>query len=147
VKASEGKTGRVFILRLEHNDAIPDCIESFALENHIVIAQVTIIGSIGNGEIVSGPRYSERMPPEPMLIPVDGAHEVVGIGVIAPDKQGKPALHLHAAAGRAGKTITGCLRAGVSTWVVGEVIICEIVGAEAKRVLDAKTGFDLLQVI
>jgi predicted DNA-binding protein with PD1-like motif len=147
MKTTEGKTGRVFIIRLEDNDAIPDCIEKFAEDNHIVTALVTIIGGIGKGEIVSGPRYTDKMPPEPMLIPVDGAHEVVGIGVIAPNEQAKPVLHLHAAAGRAGQTITGCLRSGVAAWLIGEVIVYEIVGAAVKRVLDKKTGFELLEVI
>lgn len=147
MKTTEGNIGRVFIIRLEDNDAIPDCIEKFAEDNHIVTALVTMIGGIGRGQIVSGPRYSDRMPPEPMLIPVDGAHEVIGIGVIAPDEQAKPVLHLHAAAGRAGQTITGCLRSGVATWLIGEVIIYEILGASARRMLDKKTGFDLLEVI
>lgn len=38
--------------------------------------------------------------------------------------RGQPKLHLHAALGRSGKTTTGCLRPGVKTWLVGEVIIC-----------------------
>jgi len=33
----------------------------------------------------------------------------------------------------------------VNTWIVGEVIICEIVGTNAARVLDKDTGFELLQ--
>jgi predicted DNA-binding protein with PD1-like motif len=63
------------------------------------------------------------MPPSPIFLPIDGAHEVVGTGVIATGEDGRPALHLHAALGRAGKTTTGCLRPGVKTWLVGEVII------------------------
>jgi len=143
---TQAKQGRIFVIRLEDNDAIPDCIEQFARDNHINMAQVTIIGGIHKGEIVSGPRYSDRMPPEPMLIPVDGAHEVVGLGLIAPNEQGNPILHLHAATGRAGKTVTGCLRSGVSTWLIGEVIIHEILGAAAKRIMDTASGFELLEV-
>jgi predicted DNA-binding protein with PD1-like motif len=80
-----------------------------------------------------------------MLLPVDGAHEVAGVGVIAPDEKGNTTLHIHAALGRSGQTMTGCLRPGVTTWLVGEAIICEIVGAKATRVKDAKSGFSLLQ--
>ena len=80
-----------------------------------------------------------------MLVPVEGAHEVVGAGVIASDEEGQPKLHLHAALGRSGQTTAGCLRPGVKTWLVGEVIICEILGVDSKRVLDEKSGFALLE--
>src|SRR4030042_5878072 len=95
-----------------------------------------MVGGIDAGEIVVGPRHSNEMPPDPMLLPVDGAHEAVGVGVLAPDEHGKPVLHMHAALGRSGTTMTGCLRPGVSTWLVGEVIIYEIVGANATRIRD-----------
>jgi len=145
MKACEGQLGRVFVIRLEDHDVIPTCIETFAEEKKISVGQVLVIGGIGSGQVVVGPRDSDEMPPEPMLLPVDGAHEVVGVGIIAPDEKGKPVLHIHAALGRAGKTTTGCLRPGVNTWIVGEVIICEIVGTNAARVLDKDTGFELLQ--
>jgi predicted DNA-binding protein with PD1-like motif len=32
MQASEGRLGRVFVLRLEDGDAIPDCIDDFVLE-------------------------------------------------------------------------------------------------------------------
>ena len=81
-----------------------------------------------------------------MLLPVDGAREVAGVGVLAPDAKGKPVLHIHASLGRAGQTLTGCLRPGVSTWLVGEAIIYEITGAKATRLPDKDSGFDLLEV-
>ncbi len=146
MKAAEGKIGRVFVLRLDDGDIVPDCIERFAAEKSIRCGHVVLIGGIGGGEVVSGPRKSDEMPPDPMLIPVDGAHEVVGAGIIAPDKDGRPGLHIHASLGRAGKTLTGCLRPGVSTWLVGEAIIYEILGADAKRLPDKDSGFDLMEV-
>ena len=85
------------------------------------------------------------MPPEPMLLPIDGAHEVAGVGVLAPGEDGKPVLHMHAALGRSGQTMTGCLRPGVTTWIVGEVILYEILGARVARIKDKKSGFALLQ--
>jgi predicted DNA-binding protein with PD1-like motif len=146
MKATEGQIGRIFILRLEDGDIVPGCIERFAGEKGIAAGQVILIGGIGGGEVVVGPRRSNEMPPEPMLLPLDGTHEVAGVGVLAPGDEGKPALHMHAALGRSGKTTTGCLRPGVSTWVVGEAIILEIVGVDAKRVMSEETGFDLLEV-
>jgi predicted DNA-binding protein with PD1-like motif len=146
MKASEGKIGRVFVVRLEDGDVVPDCLERFAAEKSIKAGHVVLIGGIGGGEVVAGPRKSDEMPPDPLYIPVDGAHEVVGLGIIAPDKDGKPVLHIHASLGRAGKTLTGCLRPGVSTWLVGEAIIYEITGTTAQRLPDKESGFDLMEV-
>jgi predicted DNA-binding protein with PD1-like motif len=145
MKATEGKIGRVFVIRLEDGDVIPECIEKFAKKNKVTMGHVILVGGIGGGQIVVGPRRSEQMPPEPMLLPVDGAHEVAGVGVIAPDEKGNPVLHIHAALGRSGQTMTGCLRPGVTTWLVGEAILYEIVGAKASRVKDARSGFSLLE--
>ena len=145
MKSCEGKIGRVFVIRLEDGDVIPECIERFAEQNHVSMGHVILVGGIGDGQIVVGPRHSEQMPPEPMLLPINGAHEVAGVGVIAPGEDGKPVLHIHAALGRSGQTMTGCLRPGVMTWVVGEVILYEIVSAKAIRVKDDKTGFSLLE--
>ncbi|MFC2001269.1 PPC domain-containing DNA-binding protein [Chloroflexota bacterium] len=146
MKASEGQIGRVFVIRLENNDVVPACLERFAAEKGIKVGHVILVGGVDCGEIVVGPRNSVEMPPTPMLLPVDGAHEVVGVGVLAPDKDGKPGLHIHASLGRSGQTLTGCLRPGVKTWLVGEAIIYEIVGANARRLPDEESGFNLLEV-
>jgi predicted DNA-binding protein with PD1-like motif len=145
MKATEGKIGRVFVTRLEDGDVIPECIERFARDKGVTMGHVILVGGIGGGQIVVGPRRSEQMPPEPMLLPVDGVHEIAGVGVLAPGEDGKPVLHIHASLGRSGQTMTGCLRPGVMTWIVAEAILYEIVGAKAMRVKDNKTGFSLLE--
>ena len=144
MKYSEGKMGRVFVIRLEDNDDLPGCIERFAAEHEITVGQAILVGGIGSGEIVSGPRKNKELPVDPMVVPVDGVHEVVGVGVLAPDGKGQPSLHIHAALGRAGRTTTGCLRMGAKTWLVGEVILYEILGADAARLPDKDSGFELL---
>ena len=145
MKASEGKLGRVFVIRLEDGDVLPKCIEKFAEDKGVSVGHAILVGGIGEGQIVVGPRYSHKMPPEPMLLPIDGAHEVAGVGVLAPGEDGKPVLHMHAALGRSGQTMTGCLRPGVTTWIVGEVILYEILGARVARIKDKESGFALLQ--
>jgi predicted DNA-binding protein with PD1-like motif len=145
MKASEGHIGRVFVIRLEDGDVVPECIEHFASENSVAVGHVILIGGIGQGQVVVGPRRSNERPPDPMLLPVDGAHEVVGVGVLAPGEDGKPVLHIHAALGRSGTTMTGCLRPGVKTWLVGEVILYEILGTNAARVRDKQSGLALLE--
>jgi len=146
MKACEGQIGRVFMIRLEDGDTVPACIERFAEENRVSAGHVILVGGIGSGEVVVGPRRSEERPPQPMLLPIDGAHEVVGVGILAPGEDGKPILHIHAALGRAGKTTSGCLRPGVKTWLVGEVILYEILGVDAVRIKDKDTGFELLEL-
>jgi predicted DNA-binding protein with PD1-like motif len=145
MKACEGRIGRVFVIRLEDGDVVPECIERFAEQQGVSVGQAILVGGIGGGDVVVGPRRSEERPPEPMLLPIDGAHEVVGVGVLAPGEDGKPALHIHAALGRAGQTMTGCLRHGVTTWLVGEVILYEILGAKVVRIQDKQSGFELLE--
>jgi len=145
MKACEGKVGRVFIIRLEDGDVVPGCIERFAEEHGVAVGQVILVGGVGGGEIVVGPQRSEEMPPQPMLLPVDGAHEVLAVGVLAPDEDGKSVLHIHGALGRSGQTMSGCLRPGVTTWLVGEVILYEILGVNVARVRDEDSGFNLLE--
>ncbi|MEE8469891.1 MAG: PPC domain-containing DNA-binding protein [Dehalococcoidia bacterium] len=147
MKACEGRIGRVFVIRLEDGDVVPGCIERFAEEKGVSVGHVILVGGIGEGEVVVGPRRSGERPPEPMLLPIDGAHEVAGVGVLAPGEDGKPVLHIHAALGRAGKTMTGCLRPGVTTWLVGEAILYEILGASMARIRDEESGFALLQPV
>ena len=143
--ATEGTIGRVFILRLEDGDLVPDCIEQFAADRGVTHGQVVLTGGIGAGEVIVGPRDSSARPPDPMRLPIDGAHEVAAVGVLAPDESGRPVLHIHGALGRSGQTLTGCLREGVKTWLVGEAVLCEIVGAAATRRMDPGSGFALLQ--
>jgi predicted DNA-binding protein with PD1-like motif len=145
LKATEGQIGRIFVIRLEDGDKLPECVERFAMDRGVAMGQAILVGGIGEGRIVVGPRQSELRPPEPMMLPLDGAHEVVGVGVLAPGEDGRPILHMHAALGRSGHTMTGCLRPGVTTWLVGEVILFEILGGRACRIMDPKSGFALLE--
>jgi predicted DNA-binding protein with PD1-like motif len=146
MKVSEGRLGRVFVIRLEDGDRLPDCLERFAAEKGVSAGHVILVGGIGSGQVVVGPQRSEERPPQPMLLPVSGASEVVGVGVLAPNQEGKPVLHIHAALGRSGQTMTGCLRYGVDTWLVAEAILYEIVGVKAVRVMSEESGFELLEV-
>jgi len=145
MKACEGQIGRVFVIRLEDGDVVPECIERFAEEKGVLVGQAILVGGVGSGNVVVGPRSSKEMPPEPVLLPIDGVHEVVGVGVLAPNGDGRPTLHIHAALGRSAQTMTGCLRQGVTTWLVGEVILYEILGVKLKRIRDKKSGFELLE--
>jgi len=145
MKAAEGRVNRVFVIRLEDGDCFPSCLEEFAANNGVNSGLVTLIGGTRGGNIVSGPRCGEEMPPDPVIIPVVDVHEVVATGVIAPDEGGCPRLHLHGTLGRSGRALAGCFRPGLETWLVGEVIMLEVTGANCSRLHDERSGFPLLE--
>ena len=146
MKFSEAKQGRVFIIRLEDGDIVHECIERFADENGVTHAALTMHGDADQGStLVTGPREGRGPPPiTPQTTVLDDVHEVVGTGSLFPDAEGHPILHVHLACGRGDETITGCIRTGVKTWHVMEVILFELVGCSARRRPDEATGFKLL---
>jgi predicted DNA-binding protein with PD1-like motif len=147
MKAIEGRVGRVFVLRLEHDDPLPGCIEKFAQEKGIRLAQVVFHGGIYKGNLVAGPRKTEDPKPIPIVLPVVDAHESSGVGVIAPDENGKPVLHMHGSLGRSGQVMAGCFQKGVTVWLVGEAVVYEILSEfGAARVLDENAGLKLLEI-
>jgi len=146
VKYSQGKTGRIFIVRLEDGEIIHKCIEELAIKENIRAAGVMILGGADkDSRLVVGPRTGRSAVIEPMELILDDVYEITGTGTIFPDESGKPILHLHAACGRKDKTCTGCIRRGVKVWHIGEVIIFEILETKALRKKDAGTGFELLE--
>lgn len=146
MKHSEAKSGRIFVIRLEDGEIVHECIERFAAEHGVTHAALTMHGGGDQGSVlVTGPKDGRVPPPiAPQTTVLDGVHEVVGTGSLFPDEKGNPILHVHLACGRGKKTVTGCIPAGVKTWHVMEVILFELVGCSARRLLDAATGFELL---
>ena len=146
MKYSEGKTGRVFVIKLEDGDRLPVIIENFAAEHNIWRAACMMVGGIDDGgTIVVGPEDGNHRPPIPIHFRLSGAHEVAAVGTLFPNEEGRPILHMHAALGREGRTHTGCIRPGVEAWLVTEVIILEIVENNACRRRDEQSGFELLE--
>ncbi len=141
----EGKLGRIFALRLENGDRLPDAVEAFAREHGIERAFAVYLGGAADGSrMVVGP---EDRPGEivPMIHTLTGRQEVLALGTIFPNAAGDPVLHMHAASGRAGGAAVGCTRAGLDVWLVGEVIIMEILGTGGERRKEPPSGFHLLQ--
>ena len=142
MRVSEAKLGRVFVVRLEDGDRLPDALETLAAEKNIRAASVILLGGLRRGTIVVGPETPE-VPPKPQTCDFQDVHEVAAVGTIFTNEEGKPTLHLHGALGRDGRTITGCTRTGVEVWLIAEAIITEITGTTAHRVLSA--GLELLE--
>ena len=141
---SEGSIGRVFTLRLEDGERVPDCIEQFARDKNIKAAFCSMVGGIGKGNIVVGPEDGDSPVINPMLHAIKAAHEVAAVGTIFPNEDGTPVLHMHAALGRDGETRTGCIRPGLDVWLIGEVIIMEILNTDLIRKKDKESGLALL---
>jgi uncharacterized protein len=142
---SQGTIGRVFVLRLGDGDKLPGSIEDFAADQGITQAFCSLIGGADDAsKVVAGPEDGAALPSNPMIATLNGVHEAAAVGTIFPDEAGRPKLHMHAALGRKGETVTGCVRAGVDIWKIGEVIIMEITGTDMVRRLDPQTGFELL---
>ena len=146
MKFSEAERGRIFIIRLEDGDVLHKCIEKFAFEHNIRAASLIAVGGADNGSrLIVGPKEDRSSVVVPMEYELEGAHEIAGTGTLFPNENGKPELHMHLACGRSENAVTGCARAGVKTWHVIEVILQELVGTDARRAKDAKTGFELLE--
>ena len=142
---SEGTVGRVFVLRLEDGERLPDAIEAFARDHGVRSAMVYFLGGAADGSrLVVGPEANRGDAIVPMVHTLEGIQEVLAVGTLFPDESGEPFLHLHAATGREGGATVGCTRAGVEVWLVGEVILLEIVGTDAVRKKDPRSGIQLL---
>ena len=144
---SEGKQGRVFVIRLEDGETVHTEIENFAIKQSINAAVVFIIGGADkDSTLVVGPEQGRGVSPViPLSHVLDNVHEVSGTGTIFPDESGQPILHMHMACGRKDHAVTGCIRFGVKVWHVMEVVLFEIVDSSATRQIDPETGFKLLK--
>ena len=146
VRYSTAGLGRVFVVRLEDGDVVHDSIEELAQREGLVRAAVLVLGGADDGSrVVVGPADGRAAVIEPMERVLAGVHEMAGVGTLFPDSNGRPSLHLHAAFGRGDTVTAGCIRLGVTTWVVGEVVIIELTGNDAVRHRDDATGFELLE--
>lgn len=142
---SEGRLGRIFTLRLEDGERLPDVLEAFARDQAIQAGLVFYLGGAQHGSrVVVGPEEA-RETIVPLIHVLHGIQEVLAVGTIFPNEAGEPVMHLHAASGREGGATVGCTRAGVDVWLVGEVVILEILGTTGRRLKDQESGFELLQ--
>lgn len=142
----EGRMGRIFALRLEDGERLPEVLETFAREQGLAAGLVIFLGGLKDGSrMIVGPEQDRGEAIIPIFFSLSGIQEVLAVGTFFPNEAGESVLHMHAAAGREGEAHVGCTRAGVETWLVGEVIILEIVGTGGTRRAEPPSGFHLLQ--
>ncbi len=145
MRSSQASLGRVFILRLENGDVLNDTLETFARDQGVSRALVFYLGGTAPGSrLVVGPEQRDDDAVIPIIHALAGARETLALGTLLPNEEGRPVVHMHAATGREGDATVGCTRAGVETWLVGEVVMLELLGSEAWRELDPESGFELL---
>jgi len=145
VNYTQGTIGRVFIARLDDGESIYDAAEEIARRESISSAAVFALGGMRKGKVVTGPE-SPAGPVVPHYEEFDDARELVGVGTLFLS-EGKPSLHFHAGIGRGDQALVGCPRAGMATFLLLEVIILELIGVKAERVMDETSGLKLLRVL
>ncbi|MBN1555493.1 MAG: DUF296 domain-containing protein [Phycisphaerae bacterium] len=140
-----GNIGRVIVARGFEGEDVYAEIESLAAKENISGAAVLLVGGLRKGKVVVGP-VNPTGPIEPNFREFDDAREIVGVGTIFRDETG-PKMHLHAGIGRGEESIVGCPRGGATVFCVLEVILLEIEGVNAQRLVDPETTFKLLSLV
>ena len=145
MKYSESQLGRIFVIRLEDGDIIHEEIENLAKQNNIESAALIILGGADkNSKLVVGPQKGREKTIIPMEHILNNVHEITGTGTLFLDDTNNSILHMHISCGRNDNSVTGCVRRGVKAWHVMEIVLFELTGSPAKRILDPSTGFKLL---
>lgn len=148
MKYAEARQGRIFVLRLEDGEVVHEIIEDFAQKQEISAAALIAVGGADRGSnLVVGPENGRATPVAPMQRILDDVHEIAGVGTLFPDEDGLPMLHMHMACGREKETTTGCIRNGVVTWHILEIILFELLDTTAIRRLVPDLGFKLLDPV
>ena len=104
-----------------------------------------MVSGSDNGSRLVGPSEDRDLPLEPMQYALEHTREVAGVGTLFRDETGIPLLHMHMACGRAGATLTGCIRIGVKVWHLMEIILQELVDTAARRTTEQPLGLKLLK--
>jgi predicted DNA-binding protein with PD1-like motif len=144
VKYSQGSFGRVFVLKFEDKDNLLEEMKRVVIKEKIKVGTITLLGGMRSAAVVSGPKEAV-VPPDPIWINFNDGREVLGIGTLF-WKGDEPVIHLHGALGREKETYTGCIRKDCSVYLVVEAVITEIVGIDARKALDEKTGLVMLEL-
>jgi predicted DNA-binding protein with PD1-like motif len=147
VKYESVSIGRALVVRLEDGDVVHEAVEEAARAAGIARAVVLVVGGAdGGSRVVVGPEDGRAAAIVPIERLLHDVHEMAGVGTLFPDESGRPVLHLHAAFGRDDQVTAGCIRRGVVTWVIGEVVVIELLGSVATRRVDPGTALELLDL-
>jgi predicted DNA-binding protein with PD1-like motif len=144
MKYKQGSFGRVFVLKFEDKDDILEEMKKVATREKITVGTIMLLGGMRSAGIVSGPKEAV-IPPDPLWVNFSDGREVLGIGTLF-WKGEEPVIHLHGAIGREKETFMGCIRKDSMVFLVIEAVITEILGIDAHKALNEKTGLVMLEL-
>jgi uncharacterized protein len=137
-----GSIGRVLTIRFDHGDDFLEGLKDIIVKDKIKSGWFQILGAVRHADVVIGPE-EPIMPPIPIWTKVDEAREAIGTGSVYMDGT-EPIIHLHAALGHHGDTLTACVRKNTEVYLILEVLLFEITGIDASRPWWDKGGFNRL---
>ncbi len=137
-----GSIGRILMIRFDHGDDFLEGLNDLVRKEKISSGWFQILGGVRQAGVVTGPKQP-TMPPEPVWQDIDGAREVVGSGSVHMEGD-TPRIHLHAAMGHHGETLTACIRKNTKVYLILEVILFELQGIDATRPWWEEGGFNRL---
>ncbi len=137
-----GSIGRVLTIRFDHKEDFLTGLKEIVKKEKITAGWFQILGAIRHADVVIGPE-EPVMPPVPVWTQVNEAREAIGTGSIYMDGE-EPLIHLHAALGERGETLTGCVRKNSEVYLILEIILFEITGINASRPWWEEGGFNRL---
>ena len=144
MKYKQGSFGRVFVLKFEDKDDILEEMKKVATKERIMAGTIMLLGGMRSAGIVSGPK-EVVIPPDPLWVSFSDGREVLGIGTLF-WKGEEPVIHLHGAIGREKEAFVGCIRKDSTVFLVIEALITEILGIDAHKALNDKTGLVMLEL-
>ena len=130
------------MIRLDDGDDLLKSLKQIVIQEKITTAWFQILGGVRRAGVVTGPR-KPVMPPEPVWQDVEDVREAIGSGSIFMDGE-EPRIHLHAALGHHGETITACVRRHTKVYLTLEIILFELNGIQAGRPWYETGGFNRL---
>lgn len=137
-----GTINRVVTIRFDEGDDFLGGLTEIVRRENIRCAWFFVLGGLRQAEVVTGPK-EPVMPPDPVWQAISGARETLGAGSVYWEGA-EPRIHLHAALGHHGETITACVRKGTKVYLVLEVCLIEIAGIDATRPWYEAGGFNRL---
>jgi predicted DNA-binding protein with PD1-like motif len=136
----KGAVARVFYIRFDHGDDLFEELTHLVRREKVRNGWFQIFGGLGGAEVVIGPK-EPVMPPEPVWSRTQETREIIGSGTVLWDKD-RPAVHLHAAMGHHGDTLTACVRKRAEVYLVVEAVLFELSGMQISRPWYEKGGFN-----
>lgn len=146
MKYTQGRIGRIFVLRFDDGDVVLDELKRLAKKEKIRSAVFLFLGALKKGHLVTGPK-KPVVPPEPNRLRFKDGWEALGAGTLFPSAEGAPQIHIHASMGRKKKVLTGCVRGDSEVFLMIEAVVFELTGVKAEKNMDPKTGLNLLRIV